>query len=412
MPFHYRSDAFLCDDVTVSSLAERFGTPVYVYSQETLLGNFRGLKESLSGILSLICYSVKANSNLKILKLLREAGSGFDIVSGGELARVRRVGIEPERTVFSGVGKSASEMDAALEAGLLMFNVESAGELELLESRARALGRTANISIRVNPDVRVETHPYISTGRTVHKFGVPRSEAMELYRRGARSKHLRVRGVACHIGSQILDVGPFLQALDEILGVAQDLGKENIQVEALDLGGGYGISYANEKPLEFGWLTRELASRIRGTPYRLIVEPGRSLIGAAGILVTRVLYVKENQQKNFVVVDAGMNDLMRPALYGSYHQIVPVERTSAKKFLADVVGPLCETGDFLAQDRELSEVRPGELLAILTAGAYGYALASNYNSRPRPAEVLVHGDNVELIRPREKVEDLMAQEGL
>jgi diaminopimelate decarboxylase len=235
---------------------------------------------------------------------------------------------------------------------------------------------------------------------------------MELYRRGARSKHLRVRGVACHIGSQILDVGPFLQALDEILGVAQDLRKENIQVEALDLGGGYGISYANEKPLEFGRLTAELASRIRGTPYRLIVEPGRSLIGAAGILVTRVLYVKENQQKNFVVVDAGMNDLMRPALYGSYHQIVPVEKPSAKKFLADVVGPLCETGDFLAQDRELSEVRPGELLAILTVGAYGYALASNYNSRPRPAEVLVYGDNAELIRPRERVEDLMAQEVL
>ena len=428
--FDYRAGALYCEEVSVQSVAERYGTPAYVYSQARILDNFRRITQGLSQVPCLFCYSVKANSNLKILKTLREAGAGFDIVSGGELARVRKVGADPDRIVFSGVGKTAAEVDAGLEAGILMFNVESAGELELIESRSglrtpRRGGRArkpAGISVRINPDVAAETHPYISTGQTIHKFGVPKEDAIELYRRAAASPYLKVRGVACHIGSQILAVEPFLKALDEILGVAERLRAHGVEVEFLDIGGGFGIRYADEQPLDVERLTSEIESRLRGTPYRLVLEPGRSVVGDAGILVTRVLYVKRNPAKNFIVTDAGMNDLMRPALYGSYHEIVPVEPGQAEKpeaghpprreekLRADVVGPLCETGDFLARDREIGQVRAGDLLAILTAGAYGYALASNYNSRPRPAEVLVHGAVTELIRRRESAEDLMAGE--
>jgi len=408
--FHYRSDQLRCEDVPLTSVAVCFGTPTYVYSRAAILENYRRLVSGLSQVSGLICYSVKANSSLKILSLLREAGAGFDIVSGGELARVLRAGADARRVVFSGVGKTAAEVDAGLAAGILMFNVESGGELDLIEARARALGKRAQVSVRVNPDVVAETHPYISTGQVIHKFGVSKDEAMELYRRAARSEHVAVRGVACHIGSQILEVEPFLKAMDEILSVAQELRAEGIEVEFLDLGGGYGIRYADECPLAMDQLMGGLATRTRGTSYRLIIEPGRALVGDAGVLLTRVLYVKRSQQKNFIVVDAGMNDLMRPTLYGSYHEIVPVEQRPAEKLTADVVGPLCETGDFLAQDREMPDVQAGNLLAILTVGAYGYVLASNYNTRPRPAEVLVDGNKFELIRPRERLEDLMAGE--
>jgi diaminopimelate decarboxylase len=410
--FQYRSNQFLCEAVPVKSIAERFGTPTYAYSRAAILENFHAVNHGLEAIPSLVCYSVKANSNLKILSLLREAGAGFDIVSGGELARVLRVGADPERVVFSGVGKTQQEVDAGLAAGILAFNIESAGELDLIEARAQALGKRAGVSVRVNPDVVAQTHPYISTGQIVHKFGVPKVEALGLYRRAAGSEQLAVRGVACHIGSQILEVDPFLKAMDEVLEVAHHLRTAGLEVEYLDLGGGYGIRYGAEQPLDFAHLAGELAGRIQGTPYRLIVEPGRALVGNAGILLTRVLYVKRNQQKNFVVVDAGMNDLMRPTLYGSYHEIVPVELRPAEKLKADVVGPLCETGDFLAQDRRMADANPGDLLAILTVGAYGYVLASNYNTRPRPAEVLVDGENVKLIRPRERLEDLMAREAM
>jgi diaminopimelate decarboxylase len=338
--------------------------------------------------------------------------------------------------VFSGVGKTSQEMDAALEAGILMFNVESEGELDLIESRARSLGTRANIAIRINPDVEAETHPYISTGQNIHKFGVPKEAAPALYRRASASAHLNIRGIACHIGSQILQVEPFLKALDEILDVARQLRAAGIEIELLDLGGGFGIGYAAEQPLEFERLTQELTARIRQAeagesertsspkhtggvssriPYRLIIEPGRSIVGDAGALLARVLYLKRGL-KNFIVADAGMNDLMRPALYGSYHDVVPVcrpntdEHGARRKILADVVGPLCETGDFLARDRELPEVQSGDLLAILTTGAYGYVLASNYNTRPRPAEVMVDGNRAELIRARQSVEDMLAGE--
>jgi diaminopimelate decarboxylase len=408
--FHYNLDGFVCEQVPVELIAARFGTPVYIYSQTAILDNFRRIEQGLSRIPHLLCYSVKANSNLKILALLVRAGAGFDIVSGGELARVLRVGAKADCVVFSGVGKTEGEIDAGLQAGVLMFNVESAGELDVIGNRAPHLGRRADISIRINPDVQTETHPYISTGQRIHKFGVPKAEAAALCKRAARSEHLRVRGLACHIGSQILDVEPFLQALDELLGVARELSMDGIDVELLDMGGGFGIRYSDEQPLDLDRLTRGVETRITGTPYRLILEPGRAVVGNAGILVTQVLYVKRNQPKNFIVVDAGMSDLMRPSLYGSYHEIVPLQRHPRETLRADVVGPLCETGDFLAENREMSDVHSGELLAILTAGAYGYALASNYNTRPRPAEVLVHGDQVELIRRRESVEDLMATE--
>jgi len=408
--FHYNLGDFICEQVPVESIATRFGTPVYIYSQAAILDNFRRIEQGLSRIPHLLCYSVKANSNLKILALLLRAGAGFDIVSGGELARALRAGAKADRVVFSGVGKTEGEIDAGLQAGILMFNVESAGELEVIESRARHLGRRADVSIRINPDVQTETHPYISTGQRIHKFGVPKSEAAVLSKRAALSEHLRVRGLACHIGSQILAVEPFLHALDELLCVARELSMDGIEVGLLDMGGGFGIRYSDEQPLDLDRLTQGVETRITGTPYRLVLEPGRAVVGNAGILVTQVLYVKRNQQKNFIVVDAGMSDLMRPSLYGSYHEVVPLRPSTRETLRADVVGPLCETGDFLAENREMSDVHSGELLAILTAGAYGYALASNYNTRPRPAEVLVDGVQVELIRRRESVEDLMATE--
>jgi diaminopimelate decarboxylase len=437
--FHYRSRELQCENVPLASIAERFGTPAYIYSRRRIMRNLERFEIGLADIPHLTCYSVKANSSLRILKLLADAGAGFDIVSGGELARVLRVGANPERIVFSGVGKTEAEINRALRAGILMFNVESRGELEVIQHQACRLGKRANISIRINPDVEAGTHPYISTGQNFHKFGVAKEAATALYHRAAGSEHLRVCGIACHIGSQILEVQPFLKALDEILAVAQQLRQEGIELEFVDLGGGFGIRYANETPLEWERLTKGLALRLNkveahevqgrtkrvkrsrrkrvtkpASSYRLIVEPGRSIVADAGALLTRVLYVKRGS-RNFVVADAGMNDLMRPALYGSYHEIIPVRRAASrnpKKLLADVVGPLCETGDFLARDRELPEVQPGDLLAVLTAGAYGYALASNYNSRPRPVEVMVEGHCARLIRERQSDEDLMAGEVL
>ena len=409
--FHYQLDHLTCEAVDLAQVAARFGTPSYVYSQGAILANFRRLCRPLESISGLICYSVKANSSLAILKLLAEAGSGFDIVSGGELARVQRAAADPKHVVFSGVGKTSEEINAALQAGILMLNVESAGELEMIESRVRQGGAgRAPVSIRINPDVEADTHPYISTGRTIHKFGVPKAEAVALYRRAASSPHLEVRGVACHIGSQILDLNPFLRAADEVLDLALGLRSEGIRPEYIDLGGGFGIPYKAELPFEFERLFAALASRFQGSGFRLLIEPGRSIVGGAGVLLTRVLYVKESQEKRFVVVDGGMNDLLRPALYGSYHEILPLAKRPGAPRPADVVGPLCETGDFLARNRDLPEVQPGDFVAVMDAGAYGYALASNYNSRPRPAEILVAGDKARLIRRRETVDDLTAGE--
>jgi diaminopimelate decarboxylase len=315
--------------------------------------------------------------------------------------------------VFSGVGKTAEEISTGLTSGLLMFNVESGGELDLIEKQAQALGKVAPVAVRINPNVEAETHPYVQTGQVVHKFGVSPGEARDLYRRAAASPHLEIRGVACHIGSQILEARPFLDAFDEIRAIAEELRGNGIEAKNLDLGGGFGINYGKDKELDLSALAEGLVSRLRGTPYRLILEPGRAIVGDAGLLFARVLYVKRNaqkSQKSFIVLDAGMNDLIRPALYGSYHEILPVRRGQGESFLADVVGPICETGDFLAQDREMQGVEPGDLLAILTTGAYGYVLSSNYNTRPRPAEVLLSGKQAELIRSRETLEDLLRTE--
>ncbi|HEV2380313.1 MAG TPA: diaminopimelate decarboxylase [Terriglobia bacterium] len=407
--FRYDDDQLICESTPLVEVALRFGTPTYVYSRAAILENYRRLAKPLAGLAGMACYSVKANSSLAILKLLSESGSGFDVVSGGELARVQRAGARPERVVFSGVGKTVDEIDAALEAGILMLNVESAGELALVEARAQHRGSPpAPISVRVNPDVEADTHPYISTGREIHKFGVPKGEAPALYRRAAASPHLEIRGLACHIGSQILQIEPFLRAADEALALARELGSEAVRF--LDLGGGIGIRYHDEPPFDFDGFFAALERRFRSSGFRPILEPGRSVVAEAGVLLARVLYTKENQQKRFVVVDAGMNDLLRPALYGSYHEIVAVQRRSGPLRSGDVVGPLCETGDFLALDRDLPELSPGDLLAVMSTGAYGYVLASNYNSRPRPAEVLVDGDTSRLIRRRETIEDLIAGE--
>lgn len=409
----YRAGMLFCEDVSLPSLAERYHTPLYVYSRQTLLENYRALAGRAGGIPSLVAYSVKANSNLAILKLLRKEGAGFDIVSGGELVRVLKAGAEPGRIVFSGVGKTQDEIDAALQAGILMFNVESSGELDQIASRARERHCRAPIAIRVNPEVEAETHPYISTGQTIHKFGVPKDEALSLYAKAAGCRDLEILGIACHIGSQILDEGPFLRAFDEITTLAKALRSQGVSLRYLDLGGGFGIRYADEAPLAFENLVKTLGARLSGTPYKLILEPGRSIAGNAGLLLTRVLHVKRSRTKNFIVVDSGMNDLVRPALYGSFHQIAPVSEPPGNHlFRADVVGPICETGDFFAQNREMPEVQAGDLLAVLAAGAYGYALASNYNSRPRAAEVLIEGAQVRIIRQRETLDELMARESI
>jgi len=408
--FEYHLNELACEGVPLPLIAEQFGTPAYVYSQTTMLANFRRVAKPLETMGGMPCYSVKANSNLAILKLLARAGAGFDVVSGGELVRAQRAGAPPQRIVFSGVGKTGEELDAALNAGILMLNVESGGELDLVESRARSRETRAPVAIRINPDVEADTHPYISTGRTIHKFGVPKDEALALYRRASASPHFEVRGLACHIGSQILDVEPFLRAADEVLALAVELRSQGISPQFIDLGGGFGVAYGGEEPFAFHRLFAGLGSRFADSGFRPILEPGRSVVGDAGVLLMRVLYLKENQQKRFVVVDGGMNDLIRPALYGSYHEILPVERRQGPTELADVVGPLCETGDFLARERQVPDLKPGDLLALLGAGAYGYVLASNYNSRPRPAEVLVDGDEARLIRRREGLDDLMAGE--
>lgn len=408
----YRSKRLFCEETPLEEVSARFGTPLYIYSQAALIGNFQEFKLGLSSLRAEVCYSVKANSNLSILQLLAKAGAGFDIVSGGELARVQKIGADPARVVFSGVGKTQAEIDRALEAGILMFNVESTGELDLIRSRAAHLNRRAPIAIRVNPDVEAETHPYISTGQSMHKFGVPKEEALRLYRMASEWPEIEIRGIACHIGSQILDANPFLAAFDEIRALADELRSGGLPLHYLDIGGGFGIRYADEPPLDFPGLVEGLERRIRNTPYCLVVEPGRAIAGNAGLLLTRVLYVKRNGNKNFVVVDSGMNDLVRPALYGSFHEVTPLRQSMNGKITADIVGPICETGDFLAQNREIAEVAPGDLLAILTTGAYGTSLSSNYNTRPRPAEVIIDGSDARLIRQRETVEDLLALESL
>ncbi|HZP18264.1 MAG TPA: diaminopimelate decarboxylase [Terriglobales bacterium] len=416
------NSALFADRVSVKRLAERYGTPLYVYSATSIRERVRAFQRAFRGSDYSICYSVKANSNLSILRMLAKLGCGFDVVSGGELQRVLRADARGARkVVFSGVGKTAAEIEAALKAGILLFNVESASELELLAHCAAKLKRTARIALRVNPDVPAATHPYITTGLHRHKFGVPISEAGQLYARARAaapsrqgSKYLEVNGVSVHIGSQIQESGPFSAAMERVAGLVRQLRSNGHKIQYVDAGGGLGINYRAAGSEEFAATLAQYAEAItrplRGLEVKLLLEPGRAIAGAAGILLTRVLYRKTNGDKKFVVVDAAMNDLIRPSLYQAEHQIVPVELRDSASETVDVVGPICESGDFFARARELPQASEGDLLAILDAGAYGMALASNYNTRPRPAEVLVDGGRAKLIRKRETVADLMRGE--
>ncbi len=412
-----RAFTLCCEDVPLAKLAQRYGTPLYVYSATTIRERLGAFERAFRRFPHTICYSVKSNSNLSILRLLAREGCGFDVVSGGELERVlaadRGAG---KKVVFSGVGKSREEMTAALKAGILLFNVESESELWALAECAAQCHTLARVALRVNPDVAADTHPYISTGLRKHKFGVPIRNARELYAKASGVRSLKVAGVSVHIGSQITDVAPFAEAVERVASLVSQLRSDWHTIDFVDIGGGLGIEYQAPR-FQFDECCTRYAEAVtgplRGSKVHLLLEPGRSVVGPGGALVTKVLYRKENDRKQFLVVDAAMNDLVRPALYGAYHEIVPVvqsQKSEGKKETVDVVGPVCESGDFFARDRELARVEEGDLLAVLDAGAYGMALASNYNTRPRAAEILVSGKSAKVIRRRESARELYAAE--
>jgi diaminopimelate decarboxylase len=411
-PFATRGGELWCEDVPLAALAARFGTPLYVYSRAAILGAYAGYATALAGRRSLVCYAVKANPSLAILDLLARAGAGFDIVSGGELARVLAAGGDASKVVFSGVGKTESEIEGALRAGILTFNLESVAELEIVERVAAHVGVRAPVSVRTNPDVDPKTHPYITTGLKQNKFGVAYAETLALYRRAAASPHLSVVGIDCHIGSQITEAQPYVDAAERVLDLVEALERDGMTIEHIDFGGGLGIRYQDETPPAPGELVRALLARVdaRGHGGKTVMfEPGRSIVGAAGALVTQVLLLKHGEAKNFAIVDAAMNDLMRPALYQAWMRVLPVRAASGPAARYDVVGPVCESGDWLARDRELA-IAAGDLLAITDAGAYGMSMASNYNTRGRPAEVMVDGTAAYEVRRRETVEELFAAE--
>ncbi len=409
--FNYKNGQLFAEDVALQTIAETYGTPCYVYSRATLERHWHAFNNAFEGHEHLICYAVKANSNIAVLNILARLGSGFDIVSGGELARVIRAGGDPSKVVFSGVGKRVDEIRQALNAGIHCFNVESMQELERINNIAEQLGQRAPVSMRVNPDVDAQTHPYISTGLKENKFGVDINQAPALYRHANTLAHVDVIGIDCHIGSQLTDIAPFIDALKRVTHLADQLKADGIQIKHLDLGGGLGISYKNETPPLPNELAAAITKEIRGKNYKIIIEPGRAIAGNAGVLLTQVEYIKQGD-KNFAIVDAAMNDLMRPALYNAWQEIVPVQqRNEGQKQRYDVVGPVCETGDFLGKERELN-IRQGDLLAIRSSGAYGFTMSSNYNTRTRIAEVMIDGEAVHLIRQRETIESLFENEHL
>jgi len=410
--FQYRGAELHAEGVPLADIAARHGTPCYVYSRATLERHWHAFDGAFRDRPHLVCYAVKANSNLAVLNVLARLGSGFDIVSGGELERVLAAGGDPAKTVFSGVGKGAGEMRRALAAGIRCFNVESEPELERLNQIAGELGRTAPIALRVNPDVDARTHPYIATGLKENKFGVDIEVAEAVYRRAADLPHIQVSGIDCHIGSQLTELAPFLDALDRVLELADRLQRQGIGIDHLDLGGGLGIRYLEEDPPEPNAYAEAILGRLGDRPYEILIEPGRAIAGNAGVLLTRVEYLKSTPHKEFAVVDAAMNDLLRPALYQARQEIVPVRRRDhGDTRVFDLVGPVCETGDFLGKGREL-RIEPGDLLAVRSSGAYGFTMSSNYNSRPRAAEVMVDGDSEYLVRARETIESLYAGETL
>ncbi len=410
--WHYQDGTLFCEGADLTRVAYSHGTPSYIYSKKRVVENYHAYADALSGLPHRICYSVKANSTLGILDLLAREGAGFDIVSGGELYRVLAAGGDPSKVVFAGVGKTAGEIRFALEKGIHSFHCESEAELGLISRAALSLSRWASIAIRVNPDVDAETHPYISTGLREHKFGIDIHDAEDMYHHAARLPGILPEGVSCHIGSQLLKIDPLLEAADKVLDLIARLRSQGLSISYLDLGGGLGVSYEPEaRAPAIRSFVELLKPRLAGMDLTLMLEPGRSIIANAGILLTRVLLTKQNGPKKFVIVDAAMNDLIRPALYDAYHEITPVEEPAEnKECVVDVVGPVCESSDFFARDRELAEVKAGDLLAIHTTGAYGFSLASNYNSRPRPCELLVDGEEVHLLRRRETYEDLIRGE--
>jgi diaminopimelate decarboxylase len=409
--FHYRNDELFAEDVAVRDIAEQYGTPCYVYSRATLERHWHAFDQALAERPHLICFAVKANSNLAVLNVLARLGSGFDIVSVGELERVLAAGGDPARVVFSGVGKRADEMRRALQVGIRCFNVESEAELERLNHVAAELGARAPVSIRVNPDVDAKTHPYISTGLRENKFGIDIRQVRQVYQRAARLAHLRITGIDCHIGSQLTTTAPFLDALERVLGLAEQLTADGLAIDHLDLGGGLGIRYTDEQPPQPAEYVAAINDRLGALPYEILLEPGRAIAGNAGILLTRVEYLKPTAARQFAIIDAAMNDLLRPALYQATQEIIPARRDPALSPQAtwDLVGPVCETGDFLGKNRALS-LRQNDLLAVRSSGAYGFTMSSNYNSRPRAAEVMVDRDRIHLARRRESIAELFAGE--
>jgi len=408
--FTYKNGELYCEDVPLKEIAEAFGTPVYVYSAKTLKRHYSIFDSAFKGIPHIVCYSLKANSNLAVLTLLKTLGSGADVVSGGELKKALKAGIPPDRIVFSGVGKTEEELRLAVRKRILLINVESEGELRKLKEVSEGLRTKVNVSIRVNPNIDPKTHPYITTGLRKNKFGIPIAQAERLYSMINGHRYLCPVGISSHIGSQILEVSPFIQALKSIMELGERLKRRGLAIKYLDIGGGLGITYKDELPAHPKEYGSKICELIWGTDYTLILEPGRVIVGNSGVLLTKILYVKKMGRKTFYIVDAGMNDLIRPALYNAYHQILPVKKGNEKKIRVDVVGPICESGDFFARDRLIPNQKEGDLLSVMSAGAYGFSMSSNYNMRKRVAEVLVSGTNFYLVRKRETMEDLIKNE--
>lgn len=408
--FHYQQHQLFCEQVSLNLIAEQYGTPSYIYSRAAFTRHFLEYQHALGDHAGMICYAVKANSNIAILKVLAKLGAGFDIVSLGELERVLKAGGDPSRIVFSGVAKTSNEIRRALEVGVYCFNVESCPELTRLNDVAKSMGVIAPVSLRVNPDVDAQTHPYISTGLKENKFGIDIEEAINVYQQAASLSHLNIKGVDCHIGSQLTTIDPFLDALDRVLRLIDRLADLGINIEHLDLGGGLGVTYDDEKPPAIKDYLEEIIVRIGGRALSLALEPGRSIAANAGVLLTTVEYLKPTRHKNFALIDAGMNDNIRPSLYQAWQRALPLNETaSVEPLMWDLVGPVCETGDFLAKDRQLA-LEAGDRIAIMSAGAYGFSMSSNYNSRPRPIEIMVDGDQIHVIRERETIDDLLRGE--
>jgi diaminopimelate decarboxylase len=408
--FTYKNQTLYCEDISVADIAREVNTPFYLYSHATLKRHFRVFDDSFHGIKHLTCFSMKSNSNIAILRLFANEGGGVDIVSGGELYRALQAGVDSAKIVYSGVGKTREDIEYAIRSDILMFNVESPQELRLIDDVAGGMNKEARIAIRVNPDVDPKTHPYISTGLKKNKFGIDIKKSIQEYTAAKEFGNLKILGVSCHIGSQLTEVSPFIDALVKLKELVSKLRQDNIDIRYLDLGGGLGIKYDREEPPQPDEYATAIRNELGESDLILILEPGRVLMGNAGILVTKVLYIKKTEEKNFIIVDAAMNDLMRPSLYGSYHGIQPVNVKDSEKIKVDIVGPICESGDFLAKDREIESPEQNDLIAVMSAGAYGFSMSSTYNSRPRVAEVLVNGDEFHIIREREGYEDLIRGE--